>query len=268
MAKRKKNGIRIKTGEQIEKMREAGRLASEVLVATSKFIEAGKTTKEVDEYAGELIKERGGVPTFLGYRGFPGNICISMNEEVVHGIGGDRVIVDGDLVSIDIGVTADGWIGDNATTVPVGPIDDESKRLLAVTEQSLYEAISHARAGVKLAEVCGAVEDYVKKFGMGIVKDLVGHGVGSDLHEEPQVPNYRPGGRTPTLKAGMILAIEPMINAGVGRVKWLDDGWTVISADKKMSAHFEHTVLITDGDPELLTFREREALPEMLGIEL
>jgi len=137
-----------------------------------------------------------------------------------------------------------------------------------VTEQSLYEAISQARAGVKLAEVCGAVESYVRKYKMGIVKDLVGHGVGSDLHEEPQVPNYRPPGRTPTLKEGMILAIEPMINAGTGRVKWLDDGWTVISADKKMSAHFEHTVLITDGDPELLTFREREALPEMLGIEL
>lgn len=268
MAKRRKNGIRIKTEEQIEKMRTAGRLASEVLVGTAKAIEAGRTTGEIDAIAAEMIKERGCTATFLGYRGFPGSICISVNEEVVHGIGGDRVILDGDLVSIDVGVTADGWIGDNATTVPVGKIDAESKRLLAVTEQSLYEAISHARAGEKLANVCGAVEEHVRKFGMGVVRDLVGHGVGSDLHEEPAVPNYRPTGRTPTLKPGMILAIEPMINAGTGKVKWLDDGWTVISADKKMSAHFEHTVLITEDEPELLTWRPREALPEMLGIDL
>ena len=173
-----------------------------------------------------------------------------------------------DLVSLDVGVEVEGWIGDNATTVPVGKVEETSKRLLAVTEQSLYEALKWTKAGVALGEVCGAVEDYVQGFGMGIVRDLVGHGVGSQLHEEPQVPNYRPPGQTPLLRAGMTLAIEPMVNLGDGKVNWLDDGWTVTTADGQPSAHFEHTVLVTEGEPELLTWREREALPEILNIAL
>lgn len=266
MAKRVK--IPIKTEEEIRKMRIAGEAASEVLQATAKAIEPGRTTAEIDAYAAELIKERGGTATFLGYRSFPGNICISINEEVVHGIGGPRRIQPGDLVSIDIGVTMGGWIGDNAMTVPVGPITPEAKRLLAATEQSLFEAIEFARDGVRLADLCGSVEKFVVGHGFTVVRDLVGHGVGRELHEKPEVPNFRPKDRTPVLKAGMILAIEPMVNAGVGTVDWLDDGWTVVTSDRKPSAHFEHTVLVTDGDPEILTWRPRSALPEQLGIKL
>ena len=178
MAKRKRDQIPIKDEEGIHGMRVAGRLASEVLQLTAKEIKVGVTTGEIDALVGELIAERDAVPTFYGYRGFPGNLCISINEEVVHGIGGDRRIQPGDLVSIDIGVTKDGWIGDNALTVPVGPIDDEARRLLAATEQSLFEAISHARAGTRLADLCGSVEEFVTRYGFTVVRDLVGHGVG------------------------------------------------------------------------------------------
>lgn len=269
MAKRKRktgNGIVIKTPREIEEMRGACQLASEVLQQVAKFIAVGKTTAEVDAYAGELIKEAGAKSAFLGYRGFPGNICISPNEEVVHGIGSDRLIKDGDVISIDIGVVKNGWIGDNATTVPVGQVAEETKKLLAVTEQSLYEALQFARDGVLLGDLCGAVEDYVTPFGFTVVKEFVGHGVGRDLHEEPQVPNYRPHGRTPRLREGMVLAVEPMINLGTPKVKILDDGWTVISRDREASAHFEHTVCVTKGDPDILTARPREATPEILGI--
>ena len=169
-------------------------------------------------------------------------------------------------MSIDVGVGKGGWIGYNAVTVPVGPITDEAKRLMVATEQSLFEAIDRAREGVGLAELCGSVAAHVKRYGFAVVRDLVGHGVGRELHEEPQVPNYRPMERTPVLRAGMILAIEPMVNAGTGQVEWLDDGWTVVSRDRKPSAHFEHTVLVTDGDPEILTWRPRTALPEQLGV--
>ena len=162
----------------------------------------------------------------------------------------------------------DGWIGDNAVTVPAGPVSSEELRLLAVTEQSLFEAIDHAREGVLLADLCGSVETYVNRHGFTVVRQLVGHGVGKELHEKPEVPNFRPDGSTPRLKAGMILAIEPMVNAGTGEVDWLDDGWTVVTADRKCSAHFEHTVLVTDGDPEILTWRPRTALPEQLGVTL
>lgn len=266
MAKRSR--IPIKSAADIARMRVAGEAASSVLQATAKFIEPGRTTGEVDAYAGELIKEAGGTATFLGYRGFPGHICISINEEVVHGIGGARRIQPGDLVKIDVGVTKGGWIGDNAVTVPVGPVSEEAKRLLVATEQSLFEAIDQARDGVRLADLCGSVEAFVTRHGFSVVRDLVGHGVGRELHEEPQVPNYRPRERTPRLRAGMVLAIEPMVNAGTGDVDWLDDGWTVVSRDRKPSSHFEHTVLVTDGEPELLTWRPRTALPEQLGVSL
>lgn len=271
MGKRKnksRNGVIIKTPEEISQMRVACETASEILQTVAKFITAGKTTKEVDLYAAELIKERACKSAFLGYRGFPGNICISPNIEVVHGIGSDYLIKDGDIISVDVGITKNGWIGDNATTVAVGNVDHETKRLLAVTEQSLYEAISFAREGELLGDLCGAVEDYVKSSGFSVVKKFVGHGVGRDLHEEPQVPNYRPIGKTPRLKEGMVLAIEPMINIGTPRVKILDDGWTVITGDKKNSAHFEHTVLVTKEGPDILTARPREATEELLGIKL
>jgi methionyl aminopeptidase len=247
-------------------MRKSGAIASTILQALAKDVAPGKTTGEIDQLAAELMREHDCKSAFLNYRGFPGYTCISINEQVVHGIGGARKIMPGDIVKIDVGIMKSGFIGDNATTVPVGDIPLETKRLLAVTEQSLFEAIRHARAGKRLADLCGSVEEFAKPRGFSIVREFVGHGVGRRLHEEPQVPNYRPSGKSPILMPGMTLAIEPMVNAGVASVRILDDGWTVITEDLKASAHFEHTVLITSGDPEILTWRPREALPEMLGL--
>ena len=248
-------------------MRSAGQTASEILQATAAFIEAGKTTREIDQFAAEEIKKHGCTSAFLNYRGFPGTVCVGLNECVVHGIGDEQEVKDGDIVKIDVGIHKNGWIGDNATTVPVGQIDDETKTLLAATEQSLFNAIEYAVEGNLLWDLCGSVNSYVRKFKFTVVRDLVGHGVGKELHEEPQVPNYRPmGRRSPVLKAGMILAIEPMVNAGTFHVKTLDDGWTMVTEDGANSAHFEHTVLVGKEAPEILTRRPRTALPEQLGI--
>ncbi|MEM1084480.1 MAG: type I methionyl aminopeptidase [Verrucomicrobiota bacterium] len=264
MARRHK--IRIKSPEEIKKMRVAGGVASRILQDLAKEVEPGRTTGEIDQLAAELMREHECKSAFLGYRGFPGQTCISVNEEVVHGIGGPRRIQPGDILKIDVGIVKNGWIGDNATTVVVGEIPVETKRLLKATEESLYAAIDRARAGEKLADLCGAVEAHVKPLGFTVVREFVGHGVGRDLHEEPQVPNYRPQGKTPVLQSGMVLAIEPMVNLGTGRVRILDDGWTVITEDRLASAHFEHTVLVTDGEPELLTERPKEATAEILGV--
>lgn len=258
--------IPIKSPREIEAMRLAGSIAASILQALAKEVVPGRTTGEIDKLAAELMVQHECKSAFLGYRGFPAYTCISVNEEVVHGIGGPRKIMPGDVVSIDVGIVKGGFIGDNATTVAAGDIPLETKRLLAVAEQSLYEAISHVRAGGRLADVCGAVEEFAVPHGFAVVREFVGHGVGRRLHEEPQIPNYRPGGKTPILEAGMTLAIEPMINAGVASVRILDDGWTVITGDRKPSAHFEHTVLVTEGEPEILTDRPRVALPEMLGL--
>lgn len=263
---RNKTRIPIKSPREINFMRTAGSIASTILQALAKEVAPGRTTGEIDQLAAELMRRHNCKSAFLGYRGFPGYICISINEEVVHGIGGPRRILPGDIVKIDVGIMKSGFIGDNATTVAAGDIPLETKRLLAATEQSLFEAISHARAGKRLADLCGSVEAHVVPLGFSVVREFVGHGVGRHLHEEPQVPNYRPQGKTPILVPGMTLAIEPMVNAGVPSVRILDDGWTVITEDRKPSAHFEHTVLITAGDPEILTWRPREALPEMLGL--
>ncbi|MCW1912872.1 type I methionyl aminopeptidase [Luteolibacter sp. GHJ8] len=255
MARRHK--IKIKTPHEIGKMRVAGQAASEVLMELVKAVEPGRTTLEIDQLAKELMKERDCKSAFLGYRGFRGQICISVNEEIVHGIGGPRKIQPGDVVKLDVGVVKSGFIGDNAITVAVGEIAEETRRLLVATEESLFAAINHARAGERLADLCGAVEEHVRPLGFTVVREFVGHGVGRDLHEEPQVPNYRPQGKSPILEPGMTLAIEPMVNAGTASIRILDDGWTVITTDKKPSAHFEHTVLVTDGEPELLTWRPR-----------
>jgi methionyl aminopeptidase len=258
--------IPIKSPREIEFMRKAGAIASTILQALANEVTPGRSTGEIDQLAADLMRQHDCKSAFLGYRGFPGYTCISINEEVVHGIGGARKIQPGDIVKIDVGIIKSGFIGDNATTVPAGDIPLETKRLLAVTEQSLFEAISHARAGRRLADLCGSVEEFAKPRGFTVVREFVGHGVGRRLHEEPQIPNFRPQGKSPTLMPGMTLAIEPMINAGVPTVRILEDGWTVITEDRKPSAHFEHTVLITTGDPEILTWRPREALPEMLGL--
>lgn len=260
--------IPIKSSSEIAKMRKAGEVAAQILMDLGEAVKPGVTTGEIDQYAKELFKKYRAKSSFLGYHGYKGQVCLSVNEEVVHGIGGAKKLVSGDVISIDAGATVDGWVGDNAMTVPCGVVDPEILRLLAVTEESLFQAISHAKAGVPLAEVCAAVEDYCKPKGYTIVRDFVGHGVGRQLHEEPQVPNYRPSYPTPILRAGMVIAIEPMVNLGTAKVKILKDGWTVITADGKPSAHFEHTVAITNGEPEILTARPRIALPEQLGIHI
>lgn len=260
--------IPIRSAGEVAKLKKAGEVAARILMDVGAEIHPGCTTGDIDRIAAELFKREGCGNAFLGYRGYKGHLCISVNEEVVHGIGGSRVINSGDVVSLDVGTIVDGWYGDNAMTVPVGNVDPETLRLLAVTEESLFRAINLARPGVPLADVCAAVEAYVRPRGYTVVKDFVGHGVGRALHEEPQVPNYRPNWKTPRLKKGMILAIEPMVNQGKAGVRILQDGWTVITLDGKPSAHFEHTVAITDGEPLILTERPRIALAEQLGVTI
>ena len=252
--------IPIKTEREIEKMRQACRAASDVLEQVSALVRPGITTGEVDQAAADYISEFGCKSAFLGYRGFPGNICISVNEEVVHGIGGSRRIQYGDIVKLDIGVIKDGWVGDTATTVPVGIIDEKTQRLLTVTEKTLEMAITHVQNGRRLGDLCVAIEDEVVANGYSVVREFVGHGVGRKLHEEPQVPNYGRAGSGPKLKAGMTIAIEPMVNLGSSGVRVLGDQWTVVTLDGKPSAHFEHTVLVTKGEPEILTWRKKTLL--------
>lgn len=252
--------IPIKNEREIEKMRTSCRVASEILDRVSSLIRPGISTSEADQAAADLMAEAGCKSAFLGYRGFPGNICISVNEEVVHGIGGARRIQYGDIVKLDIGVVKDGWVGDTATTVPVGIIDPRVQRLLQVTEDTLEFAITFAHAGRRLGDLCSAIEDEVVAHGYSVVREFVGHGVGRKLHEEPQVPNYGRRGSGPKLKPGMTIAIEPMVNMGTSAVRVLDDKWTVVTMDSKPSAHFEHTVLITKGEPEILTWRKRTQL--------
>jgi len=254
-------GIPIRKGTDLDRMRVACGVARDILLATSKVIQPGITTGEVDAFAADLMEKAGCKSAFLGYRQFPGNICISVNEEVVHGIGGQRVIQFGDIIKIDVGIVKDGWVGDNAMTVPVGQIPPEVQKLLFVTEESLAVGISHARDGAMLGDLCSSIERCVVAHGFTVVREYVGHGVGKKLHEEPQVPNYGTPGERPRLKAGMILAIEPMVNLGTAKTKTLSDKWTVITADRKPSSHFEHTVLITKGDPEILTYRDRLTQP-------
>ena len=256
--------IPIKSAREIEKMRTACRTASDVLERVSELIRPGVTTKEIDQAAADLMAEAGVRSAFLGYRlghrVFPGNICISLNDEIVHGIGSQRRIQYGDIVKLDIGVVQDGWVGDTAATVPVGMIDERVERLLAVTQSALQLAIEQANCGQRLGDICFAIEEEALRHHFSVVREFVGHGVGRKLHEEPQVPNYGKRGSGPRLKPGMTLAIEPMINLGGRGVRLLEDGWTVCTADGLPSAHFEHTVLITKDEPEILTWRAKTQL--------
>ena len=238
-------------------MRLSCRTASIVLDKICTVIRPGITTGEIDQAAADFMADEQCRSAFLGYKKFPGHICISVNEEVVHGIGGPRRVQYGDIVKIDCGVIKDGWVGDTATTVPVGAVDSRIQRLLQVTEDALDIAIRHAQAGQRLGDLSSSVEEEVVANGYSVVREFVGHGVGRKLHEEPQVPNYGRPGTGPKLKAGMTIAIEPMVNMGGSAVRVLDDDWTVVTADGKPSAHFEHTVLITRDEPEILTWRER-----------
>jgi methionyl aminopeptidase len=250
--------IPIKSEREIEKMRQACSLAAQILDQLGTMLRPGVTTGEIDKAAGELMREAGCKSAFLGYKSFPGHICISVNEEVVHGIGGNRRIQYGDVVKLDCGVIKDGWVGDTAKTVPVGAIKPEWQRLLTVTEDVLERVIPMATAGRRLGDLCAFIEEEVVANGYNVVREFVGHGVGRKLHEEPQVPNFGRAGTGPKLKAGMTLAIEPMVNLGTASVKTLGDGWTVITADGQPSAHFEHTILVTKAEPEVLTWRQRK----------
>lgn len=245
--------IPIKTASEIKKMRLAGQAAARVLDHLASLVEPGRTTGEIDRAAGVMIAELGGKSAFLGYHRFPGQTCISINEEVVHGIGGPRRLAYGDIVSIDVGVMLNGWIGDTARTVACGLVAPETDRLCKATQAILMSAISFATAGRRLGDLSAHVEEQALQQGFSVVKEFVGHGVGRQLHEEPQIPNFGRRGTGPKLKAGMVLAIEPMINLGVSGVKVLSDKWTAVTADGKPSAHFEHTVLVTNGEPEILT---------------
>ena len=238
-------------------MRKAGRITAEALLVARDAIRPGVSTKEVDVKVRRFIEKCGAVPSFLGYGGFPGSACISLNKEVIHGIPSDKVIIrEGDIVKVDVGARYRGYNGDSARTFAVGKVSDEALRLISVTEQSFYEAMKVAKAGNRVGDIGHAVEQYVISNGFSVVKEYVGHGVGAELHEDPQVPNYGTPGRGTRLYAGMTLAIEPMVNAGRSEVKVLKDGWTVVTEDGSLSAHYENSIAITDGDPIILTDAE------------
>lgn len=245
--------IEIKSTKGIEKMRRAGAIAASALAAAGRMVAQGVTTKELDSFIHEFITSRGAYPTFLGYGGFPGAACISVNDEVIHGIPGSKVIKDGDIVKIDVGATYDGYIGDCANTFAVGNVSDEAKRLIKVTQQSFYEGMKYAVAGNRVSDISHAIGAYVESQGFSVVRDFVGHGVGSKLHEEPEVPNFGVPGKGARLYAGMTLAVEPMVNAGAFPVKILSDGWTVKTRDGSLSAHYENSIAITSGEPLILT---------------
>ncbi|MFE7064748.1 type I methionyl aminopeptidase [Sutcliffiella sp. NPDC057660] len=245
--------IICKTPRELEIMREAGRIVALTHQELKKHIVPGVTTKQLDDIAEKFIRKHDAIPSFKGYNGFRGSICASVNEELVHGIPGDRVLKDGDIISIDIGAKYNGYHGDSAWTYAVGNISDETKRLLEVTEQSLYEGIKEVKPGARLSDVSHAVQTYAEAHDFSIVREYVGHGIGQDLHEDPQIPHYGPPNKGPRLKPGMVLAIEPMVNAGTRYVKTLADDWTVVTVDGKMCAHFEHTVAITETGYEILT---------------
>lgn len=245
--------IIIKSKREIEKMRRAGRLVAETHAFLQNFIKPGITTKELDRIAEDFILKNNGRPAFKGYNGYPASICTSVNEEVVHGIPGLKRLKDGDIISIDIGVIVDGYYGDSAKTHPVGNVSKEALRLIKVTEESFYEGIKYAKVGYRLSDISHAIQKYVESNGFSVVRDFVGHGIGQKMHEDPQIPNFGPPGKGPRLKEGMVLAIEPMVNAGTYHVRILSDNWTVVTFDGKLSSHYEHTIAITDGEPEILT---------------
>ncbi|EKN65145.1 methionine aminopeptidase, type I [Schinkia azotoformans MEV2011] len=245
--------IICKTERELEIMREAGRIVALTHEELKKYIQPGITTKELDNIAEKTIRSYNAIPSFKGYNGFPGSICASVNDQLVHGIPGDRVLRDGDIISIDIGAKYNGYHGDSAWTYAVGTIDENTKKLLEVTEDSLYKGLDEAKAGVRLSNISHAIQTYVEANGFSIVREYVGHGVGQDLHEDPQIPHYGPPNKGPRLKPGMVLAVEPMVNAGARYVKTLSDNWTVVTVDGKMCAHFEHTIAITETGFEILT---------------
>ncbi len=253
----------IKTPAEIESMRRAGRIVEEVLLAMQKIVRPGISTEELDQAAAELIRSRNATASFLNYRGYPKSICASVNEQVVHGIPGGRKLMDGDIVSIDVGAYFGGWHGDAARTFFVGTVAPEVQKLVRVTRECFFEGFNMARPGNRLGDISAAIQAHAQSHGYGVVRELVGHGIGRQMHEAPDVPNYGSAGHGIRLKPGMTLAVEPMINLGTARVQVLADGWTVVTQDKRPSAHYENTIAITDGAPELLTLTQEEHGPEV-----
>ncbi len=253
-SKQKRMIIR-KSKREIEKMRASGQIVADTLRKVIDMVEPGITPAELDRMAEANIRSKGATPTFKGYRGFPATLCTSINEEVVHGIPSDRALRDGDIISVDCGATLDGYVGDSAVTIPVGDVGPEIEHLLQITEASLFAGIEAARLGNRLADISAAIEHTITPHGYGIVRDYCGHGVGRQLHEQPQVPNFGRPGTGPRIRAGWCLALEPMVNLGTHEVVTLDDGWTVVTEDRRPSAHFEHSIAITTDGPVILTDR-------------
>ena len=252
--------IILKSSHEIQLMRQAGKITAAARALAGEMVAPGVTTQEIDKAVHRFIKSQGAVPSFLNYNGFPASVCISVNDEVIHGIPGNRVLKDGDIVSIDVGAYKGGYHGDCAATYACGQISDEAKRLIEVTRQSFFEGLKYAREGYRLPDVSGAIQRYVESNGFSIVREFVGHGIGSKLHESPEVPNYvDPRMGRPRLLRGMTIAVEPMVNAGRAGVKVMPDGWTVKTAYGRLSAHYENTILITDGEPEILTDPDAKA---------
>ena len=249
--------IICRTAAELEKMRAAGRLVGQVLTELSAKVAPGVTTADLDAIAEGLIVDAGAIPAFKGYHGYPATICASVNDEVIHGIpSGKRVLEAGDVISIDVGASLAGYFGDSAVTLPVGPVSEEAARLLRVTDESLYKAIETVKPGGRISDIGHAVQKHVEAHGFSVVREFVGHGIGQAMHEDPQIPNYGDPGRGPRLAEGMVLAIEPMVNAGKPAVKVLSDGWTAVTRDRSLSAHFEHTVAVTADGPWILTARD------------
>lgn len=246
--------ISIKSEKEIELMQESGRILARVLEKLEEYVIPGISTLDIDKKCYELIKSYGCIPSFLDYNGFPASLCVSVNDEVVHGIPDeDHILREGDIVSLDCGVIYEGYHSDAARTIPVGEITKEAKQLIEVTKQSFFEGIKFAKEGKNLHDISEAIQKHVESFGFSVVRDLVGHGIGRNLHEEPQIPNFKQRNRGPKLSPGMTLAIEPMVNVGRYDVYWLDDDWTVVTQDGSLSAHYENTILITKGEPKILT---------------
>ena len=245
--------ITLKSEKEIALMRRAGKITAAARALARDMVKPGVTTQQIDKAVFEFIKSQGAVPSFLNYHGYPGSACISVNDEVIHGIPGKRVLKDGDIVSVDVGAYIGGFHGDCAGTYPCGQVSDEAMDLIRVTQQSFFEGIRYAREGHRLGDISAAIQSYVESHGYSIVREYVGHGIGRTLHEAPEVPNFGTAGRGTRLLRGMTLAVEPMVNAGGAAILNMADGWTVKTADGKYSAHYENTILITDGEPELLT---------------
>jgi methionyl aminopeptidase len=245
--------IKLKSSREAEMMRQAGKIAAAARALAGDMVKAGVTTKQIDTAVHDFIVSNGAVPTFLNYNGFPASICASVNEQVIHGIPDDRGLKDGDIVSIDVGATKDGYVGDCAATFIVGRGSREAERLIAVTRQSFFEGIKYAREGFRISDISHSIQSYVESNGFSVVREYVGHGIGASMHEPPEVPNFGSPGHGVRIVRGMTLAVEPMVNQGDAAIKVLKDRWTVVTLDGKLSAHYENTILVTDGEPEILT---------------